>query len=117
MDSNLAAALIVARERALRHLRRPARAEAKLMVGAASDLTCTRAELMKENASLRQHLIVLRRSIEQPRLDHDEHVLLRARTRLTRRCVASCTWSAPRRCCSGIVWGAERIRDDHRWAA
>ncbi len=117
MDSNLVATLIMALGRAVRRLLRPARSAAKLTIGAAGDFARTGSALMAENALLRQQLIILRRSIERPRLHNDERVLLLARARLTRRCVASCTWSAPRRCCPGIVWGAERIRDDHRWAA
>ena len=54
MDSNLVAALIIALGRAVRRLLRPARSGAKLMIGAAGDLTRTRSELMAENALLRQ---------------------------------------------------------------
>ncbi len=85
MDSNLFAALIIALGRALRRLLRPARSEAKLMIGAAGELTRTRSQLIAENALLRQQLIVLRRSIERPRLHRDDRVLLLALTRLTRR--------------------------------
>jgi len=66
VDSNLVAALIIALGRAVRRLLRPARSGAKLMIGAAGDLTRTRSELMAENALLRQQLIVLRRSIKRP---------------------------------------------------
>ena len=85
MDSNRVAALIIALGRAFRRLLRPARSGAKLVIGAAGDLTRTRSQLMAENALLRQQLIVLRRSIERPRLDRDERVLLLALARLTRR--------------------------------
>lgn len=85
MDSNLVAALIIALGRAVRRLLRPARSGAKLMIGAAGDLTRTRSELMAENALLRQQLIVLRRSIKRPRLHRDDRVLLLALARLTRR--------------------------------
>ena len=63
MDSNLIAALIIALGRAGRCLLRPVRSGAKLMIDAASDLTRTRSELITESALLRQHLIVLRRSL------------------------------------------------------
>jgi len=54
VDSNLVAALIIALVRALRRLLRPACSPAKLMIGAAGDLTSTRSELMAEIALLRQ---------------------------------------------------------------
>ncbi len=54
MDSNPVVALIIALGQAVRRLPRPARSAAKLMVGAAGDLTRTRSELMAENALLRQ---------------------------------------------------------------
>ena len=86
MDSNLVAALIIALERAIsRLLLRAARPGAKLLIGAAGDLTRPWSELMAENALLRQQLIVLRRRREWPRLHHDERVLLLARARLPRR--------------------------------
>ncbi len=117
MDSKLLAALVIAHGRAVQRLLRPARSAAKLMIGAAGDLTRTRSAIVAENALLRQQLIVLRRSIERPRLHHDERVLLLARARLTRRWRRLCAWSAPRCCCPGIVWCAERIQDKHQWAA
>ncbi|MDJ0864095.1 MAG: hypothetical protein QNJ82_17890 [Gammaproteobacteria bacterium] len=85
MDSKPVVALIIALGQAVRRLLRPARSAAKLMVGAAGDLTRTRSELMAENALLRQQLIVLRRSVERPRLHRDDRVLLLALARLTRR--------------------------------
>lgn len=78
MDSNLVVALIIALGRAVRRLLCPARSGAKLMIGAAGDLTRTRSELMAENA-------LLRRSIKRPRLHRDDRVLLLALARLTRR--------------------------------
>ncbi len=75
MDSKLLAALIIALEQALRRLLRPARSTAKLIVGAAGDLTRSRAELLAENASLRQQLIVLRRNIERHPLRRDHRLL------------------------------------------
>ncbi len=84
MDSKPVVALIIVLGQAVRRLLRPARSGAKLMVGAADDLTRTRSELMAENALLRQQLIVLRRSVERPRLHRDDRVLL-ALARLTRR--------------------------------
>jgi len=86
VDSNLVAALIVALERAIpRLLLRPARSGAKLLIGAAGDLTRQRSELIVENALLRQLLIVLHRSIERSRLHRDERVLLLARAQQIRR--------------------------------
>jgi len=85
VDSNRIAALIIALGRAVRRLLRPARSGAKLVIGAAGDLTRTRSQLMAENALLRQQLIVLRRRIERPRLHRDDRLLLLALARLTRR--------------------------------
>ncbi len=85
MDSNSVTALLIALGRALRRLLRPARAAAKLMIGAAGDLARTRSELIAENALLRQQLIVLRRSVGRPRLHRDDRVLLLALARLTDR--------------------------------
>jgi hypothetical protein len=56
-----------------------------LVIGTAGDLTRTRSELLAENAMLRQQVIVLRRSIKQPRLHRDDRLLLLALARLTRR--------------------------------
>ena len=85
MDSNLVTAFIIALGRAVRRLLRPARSTSKLVIGAAGDLTRSRAELIAENALLRQQLIVLHRSIARPRLHRDDRVLLLALARLTRR--------------------------------
>ncbi len=83
MDSNLVAALIIALGRVVRRLLRPARSTAKLMLGAAGDITRMRSEFMAKNALLRQQPIVLRRSVERPRLHRDACVLLLALARLT----------------------------------
>ena len=58
---------------------------ARLIVAGAGDLARTRAELLAENALLRQHVIVLQRSIERPRLHRDDRLLLLVLARLTRR--------------------------------
>ena len=60
-------ALIGALVRVVRRLLRPARSAAEVGIGAARDLTRARSEL-----------IVLRRSIERPRLHRDNRVLLLA---------------------------------------
>ena len=78
-------ALIGALVRVVQRLLRPARSAVEVGIGAAGDLTRTRSQLMAENALLRQQLIVLRRSIERPRLHRDDRVLLLALARLTRR--------------------------------
>ena len=69
-------ALIGALVRVVQRLLRPARSAAEVGIGAARDLTRARSELIAENALLRQQLIVLRRSIERPRLHRDDRVLL-----------------------------------------
>ena len=76
VDLNPIAALFVAFGHALQRLLRPARSVAMLTVGASRDLTRTRSELLVENALLGQQIIVLRRSIERPRLHRDDHLLL-----------------------------------------
>jgi putative transposase len=53
-------------EQAFRHLTQPARSS--LLVGTAADLPRSRAELIAENALLRQQLIVLQRQVKRPRL-------------------------------------------------
>ncbi len=78
-------ALISVFVRLVRRLMRPARSGAKLLIGAAGDLTHTRSEFMAENALLRQQVIVLRRNIERPRLRRDDRLLLLVLARLTRR--------------------------------
>jgi len=83
VESNLAAALLIALGRALRRLLRPARSAAKLTIGAAGDLARTRSELVEENALLRQQVIVLRRNVQRPRLNGDDRVFLLILARLT----------------------------------
>ena len=84
VDLNLLVALIVAFGRALQRLLRPARSVVTLGLAATRDLTRPRSELLVENTLLRQQIIVLRRSIERPRLHRDERLLLLILTRLTR---------------------------------
>ncbi|MGA7979413.1 MAG: integrase core domain-containing protein [Chromatiaceae bacterium] len=78
-------ALIGAVVRAVQRLLRPARSSAKVGIGAAQDLTRTRAELLAENALLRQQVIVLRRGIRRPRIHRDDRLLLLILARLCRR--------------------------------
>jgi len=85
LDLNLIAALIVALGRVVQRLLRPARCAANLAVGATTDLSRTRPDLLAENALLRQQVIVLRRRIERPRLHRDDRLLLLVLARLTRR--------------------------------
>jgi len=84
LNLNSATALIVILARALQRLLRPARSAATVGIGAARDLTRTRSELLAENALLRQQVMVLRRSIERPRLHRDDRLLLLLLARLTR---------------------------------
>jgi putative transposase len=58
----------------LRRLTEPARPN--LMTGTLADLPCCHAELLAENAELRQQLIVLGRSTKTPRLTWREHLSL-----------------------------------------
>lgn len=53
-------------DQAFRHLTQPARSS--LLLGTAADLPLTRAQLIAENALLRQQLIVLQRQVKRPRL-------------------------------------------------
>src|SRR4030095_11098832 len=53
-------------DQAFRHLTQPARTS--LLLSAAADLPPTRAQLITENALLRQQLIVLQRQVKRPRL-------------------------------------------------
>ncbi len=78
-------AFIAALVRMVQRLFRPACSAAEVGIGAARDLTRTRSELLAENALLRQQVIVLRRSIERPRLHRDDRLLLLILARLTRR--------------------------------
>ena len=81
---NSATALMVILTRALKRLLRPVRSGARLIAAAGGDLARTRSELTAENALLRQQIIVLRRSIERPRLHRDDRLLLLNLVRLTR---------------------------------
>ena len=78
-------ALIGALAQVCQSLLRPARSAGKVAIGAARDLTRTRSELLAENALLRQQLIVLRRSIQRPRVHRDDRLLLLMLARLCRR--------------------------------
>jgi len=84
LNLHSATALIVILTRALQRLLRPVRSGARLIAAATGDLTRTRSELIAENALLRQQVIVLRRSIERPRLHRDDRLLLLLLARLTR---------------------------------
>src|SRR5581483_3519015 len=53
-------------DQAFRQLTQPARSS--LLFGTAADLSLTRAQLIAENALLRQQLIVLQRQVKRPRL-------------------------------------------------
>ena len=75
-------ALIGALVRVVQHPLRPARSAVEVGIGAARDLTRTRSELLAENALLRQQLIVLRRSIQRPRGQRDDRLLLLMLARL-----------------------------------
>lgn len=85
MESKSVVALIIPLERVVRRLLRPARAGAKLIIGAVGDTTPTRSELIAENALLRQQGIVLRRNIQRPRLNREDRVLLLILARLSGR--------------------------------
>jgi putative transposase len=77
--------LIAALVRVVQRLLRPAHSAVAVGIGAARDLTRTRSELLAENALLRQQVIVLGRSVERPRLHHDDRLLLLILARLCRR--------------------------------
>src|SRR5919201_3457802 len=53
-------------DHAFRHLTQPARSS--LLLGTAADLRLSRAQLIAENALLRQQLIVLQRQVKNPRV-------------------------------------------------
>ena len=55
---------------------RSAPTSASLLVGAAADIARSRAELLLENALLRQQLIVLQRQVKRPRLNSKDRFLL-----------------------------------------
>ena len=71
---NLWARLSSAANQFLRHLLKPARPN--LVTGTLADLPRTRAELLAENALLRQQLIVLHRTTKTPRLTWPEQLSL-----------------------------------------
>lgn len=81
----LVVTLLVACDRLLRRLLRPARSVSSLAIGGARDLTRTRSELLAENTLLRQQVVVLRRQIDRPRLHKDDRLLLVILARLTER--------------------------------
>jgi hypothetical protein len=56
---------------------------ATLVVGTLSDLPRSRADLLAENAMLRQQLIVLNRSVKRPKLTAGDRVRLTFLARLT----------------------------------
>jgi putative transposase len=66
LPSRLFAQLSSLLDHAFRHLTQPARAS--LLLGAAADLPRTRAQLIAENALLRQQLIILQRQVQKPRV-------------------------------------------------
>ena len=68
-------ALFGALLRVLQSLLRPARAAAKVSIGATRDLTRTRSELLAENALLRHQVIVLRRGVRRPWIHSDDRLL------------------------------------------
>lgn len=76
MASSPVLALLATLVRALQRLLRPARSVVHRVMSAAKDLTRTRSEFLAENAMLRQQLIVVRRSIDRPRLHDDDRLLL-----------------------------------------
>jgi putative transposase len=61
-------------EQRLQQLTRPS--TISTIVGAITDLTRSKSELMVENALLRQQLVVLKRSVKRPRLTHTDRRLL-----------------------------------------
>lgn len=85
MKTNRILALFLSLVRVVHRLLRPVRSVATQVVGASGDLTRTRSELVVENALLRQQLIVLRRSVERPRLHRHDRLLFIILARLTRR--------------------------------
>jgi len=55
-----------------------------LVTGALTDITCNRADLITENAMLRQQLIVLRRQVKRPKLTDGDRIRLVLLARITR---------------------------------
>jgi transposase InsO family protein len=66
---------------AVKHWTKPA--TATLAVGAASDMTRSRRDLLVENAILRQQLIVLKRSVKRPKFTPGDRTRLTLLARLT----------------------------------
>ena len=77
--------------------------------GTGGDLLRSRAQLLAENALLRQQLLVLRRSVARPAVTTSgpgaPGAARRARPRLAAGARSS---SSPRRCCAGIARGSAR---------
>ena len=73
---------MITAERAILAIIRPS--SASMPVGLARDAVRTRLELVAENASLRQQLIVLQRQVPSPRFREGERVTLVLLARLTR---------------------------------
>jgi putative transposase len=59
-------------------------ATSALAVGALSDLTCSRADLVAENALLRQQLIILKRQVKRPQLTNADRIHLVLLVHLTK---------------------------------
>ncbi len=60
----------------LKRITKPTSTAARLAAGAGRDMTRSTAELLAENALLRQQVIVLRRSVGKPRLKNHERLLM-----------------------------------------
>ena len=57
---------------------------ASLAIGALTDMTRSRTDLVAENAMLRQQLIILRRQVKRPKLTNGDRVRLVLLARITR---------------------------------
>ena len=96
----------------LRQWTRPDNSNDSLAIGMALDLTCSKAELVLENALLRQQIIILERQSKRPRLswrDRTIIVLLTSRLR---------TWKAALKIVQPdtvLRAAAARHRDLFRW--
>lgn len=66
-----------------------------LVLGALTDLTRGKAELLAENALLRHQLIILRRQVKRPLCRKTDRLLLVLRARMVR------TWTDPLSCPAG----------------
>jgi len=60
----------------LKRITKPMSTTARLVAGAGSDMTRSTAELLAENALLRQQIIILRRSVHRPQLEDHERLLV-----------------------------------------